>query len=529
MSFSCMLLLASSCNKENSSTDDNSNPDGAPNINSLAISAIVPYISVVSPVGSSSAAALNLTEEGAELDSADPKKLKANMKEIFENAPTIKGCFVGMGRNQLNRVNVNCYGPSLYLSEHHPDGTWPQTDSNSWMLPSGDLGVWEGSTETEEACIAAKMNSLVGQLRDRVQEGIETVMRAGCIARVLGESLPTTAGSTLDLAEKANAALVDANITKFTFAELKISLDSVDSNGNNVYSTSVQGTGPRGKVWTKITQKRSSDSHSEGYIWTAVTPELQTGLTGLPAPGGAGNNKKHSHVASIFFVEDGTSLKYEATKSRTNNDDEISALESDKAALFDSDKRVRVAETSNPGYDHIITNMDTETGAGEIVYLWTAGSRMEEQRVMHAHVSVASDGSKTGVGYFGFGKQLGDFRTLVKAGDLPAGTSSIEKMICNWAGPGNSHTGISFAQKQTLAYDATAGVFKASESKIQYQASADCGQNGNDSSFKYASHATNTRPVDADFVVFPSFSLQDISSGDDKDNLVMPALVTLSL
>ena len=48
-------------------------------------------------------------------------------------------------------------------------------------------------------------------------------------------------------------------------------------------------------------------------------------------------------------------------------------------------------------------------------------------------------------------------------------------MICNWAGPGNQHTGITKLQKQTMTM--TGGKFVVGTNNITYTPSNDCSNN----------------------------------------------------
>jgi hypothetical protein len=71
-----------------------------------------------------------------------------------------------------------------------------------------------------------------------------------------------------------------------------------------------------------------------------------------------------------------------------------------------------------------------------MIFMWTAVGAQEEQRTLHAKDTASGD-TRSGWGYFGFGPKLADFRTGVKAGTVATTQQSIEKMICNWAGPNN--------------------------------------------------------------------------------------------
>ncbi|MBP9706624.1 MAG: hypothetical protein KBD78_03210 [Oligoflexales bacterium] len=516
-----VLIISSGCKKKSSDPAVTPTDDPSEETGSLKLSSVAPYISIVSPISGESESASLTEDEAAKLDETDPQTLKENLQTLFGAAETVEDCLVGVDRTQAANNGPSCYGPSLYISEHHPDGTWSGAEANSWFLPSGDLGIWSAEHEGE-ACTAAKMNSLIETLRQQAQSGIEAALRAGCIARVLEKTLPTTVDEELDLLEDVNTAITEAEIDNFTFSTLTITLDSSDATAGNVYTTVLAAETPNADVWTRVTQRRESDTKTSGYIWTTIKAKNNTPALNGPPPAA-----EQSYVTSVFFNEDGDNLSYEATRSRTVDATEEQAMEADPTVMFDTDKRVRMADSSNPGYDHIITEMNTATGAGETVYLWTAGGKDEEQRVMHAIVEVEGE-TKTATGYFGFGKKLKDMRDLVKEGTITATTPSIEGMICNWAGPGHSHETVAYAQKQVMEFDAETGLFAASTNKISYQPSKLCGEGADkDTDFKFALPDNNTRPADGEFAAFADFDLQDISSGEDKDALVMPELISI--
>jgi hypothetical protein len=367
------------------------------------------------------------------------------------------------------------------------------------------------------------MNALVASVKEQVSEGMEMAVRAGCVAHVLGTELPSTVGDKIDLTADANTALGN-HIDKLKFTTMTITLEG-ESGGVKTYKTEVEASHPRGTIWTRVVHKSTSATETEGYLWGIFTPKDDTSANAEPAnpaPGGAPIQREATnHAFSVLFKTSGSDVTYEATKSRVDD----SEIESDKAAVFDDDKRVRVHTTERKGYDHIYTTMNNDTLAGETVYLWTAGSSQEEQRVMHVKVTGEGD-TRVGNGYFGYGAKLGEFRTAVKDGTLAATATSIEKMICNWAGPSNSHAGTAVVQKQVLAFDATTGYFNATESHIGYAARNNCGASGADTAFKWARQTDQTRPSESSFQEWPAYDLSDLD--DEKDNLTLPTLMSIS-
>lgn len=499
------------CGKSSSSSDDAATTTTTTTTTTTDIAvgtlALVPSIVLASPTGSTATTTLALADEAeAKLDVEDPKVAVAALDQAFANAKDIKGCLVGLGRVARPDRNTNCYGPSV-LYRNHPDATGG--DPNPAHLPSGDLGVFDASEANGEACVAAKMNEMTGKIRKTVQESIETGKRALCFATVLGKELPTEEGESLDLTADVNTALeeIAADLDKkgkLTFSTIKITLVEAADTGN-VFQTEVQADVPRGSLWTRVVTKKYSDTHTKGYVWGVFTKTATT-LQGQPP-------QNDPEVFSVIYDKEGDVMKFEGTKSVAQSAQDKSALQTDKASLFESDKRVRVATTGNPGYSHVMANLNSATGAGEMIFMWTAGGAQEEQRTLHAKVTASGD-TRSGWGYFGFGPKLADFRTAVKAGTVAATQQSIDKMICNWAGPNNSHTGISYAQKQLITF--STDKFTASTNYVGFAARNNCGQGVTSSTFEVAKGNPGATVT---YAAWPAFSLIDISTGEDKTNL----------
>jgi hypothetical protein len=112
------------------------------------------------------------------------------------------------------------------------------------------------------------------------------------------------------------------------------------------------------------------------------------------------------------------------------------------------------------------------TQEGDYVYAWQAGGLDDHARVFQLGMNAdAADGEA----YFGFGDSLG------------TSDGSILGMICNWAGPGNSHTPSPYAQRQFFSFNATSGVFETPTggSDIVYAPTNSCAYEGSPAGFTY--------------------------------------------
>ena len=70
-------------------------------------------------------------------------------------------------------------------------------------------------------------------------------------------------------------------------------------------------------------------------------------------------------------------------------------------------------------------------------------------------------------------------------GTLKYRSTNIDRMICNWAGPEQSHTGVSKVQRQQLRYDTTNNVWKSTSNNITFAPTNDC-------NFDNSSYGTTT-------------------------------------
>ena len=103
---------------------------------------------------------------------------------------------------------------------------------------------------------------------------------------------------------------------------------------------------------------------------------------------------------------------------------------------------------------------DPATMQGDYVYTWQAGKGDSHSRTFQMHVNADA---ATGDAYFGFGKTVGTT------------DGEIDGMICNWAGPGNNHDPLPYAQHQPIQFDAVKGfIVGAAGSKITFAPTTSC-------------------------------------------------------
>lgn len=450
----------------------------------LTISTFPTDFVVASPVAPSASTSLLLATEEKTPDYTAQKEAITAILDTTD----ISKCTFTLSNAPAN--SPTCYGPSLDF-KGHPDFTSGSTSSADGNFPGGDLGMWtkyssSDTDTTQESCVSAKMNSLIGQSAAYVGNAEMAMAYLQCIAKNTSSvSLPTTVGDSVDLL----TAVTDQKLPNFTFsaANISYSADYTKDDGTTspIYISSLTFSNSSTKVSYTINLKHTTTDSTKNYyrgkLWVYAVPET-------------GNNtlQKTAAYSVMYEKEDTENITY----SVRNSNFVTTATESD---MFDSDKTVKTP-VSNDGYNWGIFSVDPTDGTGKVAYAWVAGTVEENARSFIASVSADSSGTKTGVGYFGFGDSMKNILSEYTSSVLSGGkfTKFIDRMICNWAGPNNQHTGIAYVQKQEIAQDTT-GLFKPTSSKITYVPRNSCGMGTSENNTTFTYRTANTTSAYGNF------------------------------
>lgn len=389
-----------------------------------------------------------------------------------------------------------CYGPSLNYT-NHPDASGGQSADGT--LPSGDLGIWSVTEEsTGEACVAAKLNNLIGQFEALVNIGTESVAVALGAANLEGSisDLPAE-GESIDLTE-VTATVLEENEVPIDVASLTVSRNAEDSAaGYPVFVTNVSGN-----ITSSATNVPADPDGNGPTQETAVTggqSAFVTELTHIPmgeSDGESLNNETYcgrmlqsvSTSADVVQVPvncegaEGMTLctrvdycKTAATEItyhlRTAG---FCGLEASCGDVDPADKAVNGnAEGWSNNFFYTVCNVNPLDGTGDCTQAWQAGAMDNNTRVLNVTVAAGGD---TGCGYFGYGPDVA----------ASTGVGSIDGMICNWAGPGNSHALSDKAQRQCFSRDAS-GIFVSDDANlaILYAPTNSCDKSASDA-FAYS-------------------------------------------
>lgn len=358
-----------------------------------------------------------------------------------------------------------CYGPKINYTGHinsgnidldTDDGSDPEDDDGK--LPVGDTGIWN-ETEGEEACAAAKMNQLVNSVAAKVDNAIKLFGAMACAGKKAGLDLPAV-GAEVDLTAAMEEHL-DVELLTVDSATLERLAD--DAEGNEVYQSTVTFTMslPGNTKTSTIILKHipTADDNSTYQGKLSITLENAVRDGGNCPEGGSVDG------GTILYAKSSdTDVKYEVNFAEFCGADAEPLDESnnvDAADKFD-------AGTNPTGWannwNYALFSINPEESTGSVSFAWQAGGQDGATRVFNVATTQEDDGDATGTAYFGYGPDIA----------TDEGRGTITKMICNWAGPGNSHTGVELAQKQTLSRAEGETVWSSAEANITYALSNSC-------------------------------------------------------
>lgn len=375
--------------------------------------------------------------------------------------------------------NATCYGPTMPYANHENAGG----GSASGTLPSGDLGLWsetEGATTTP--CIVAQLTQRVAGVKDRTKQGL---MMMAVMRRVVAANslvLPT-AGTDLDLklALQTRFNLLAA----FTGVSVDAASIALNSAGDTYTYRLVlsRGSGALAKTGEVILK------HTPGAVATEYSGVMQVAGFSLSSDAAfgcsdftSGSNYEIAQVSTLKYTRNGNNVTFGSrdggfcgapATSSVNFGADVATFTSDGQL----DPTVKItgggmtpARGSTLGwrgnFSRFAADYDKDTLDGSFLYAWQAGTGDSHSRALAARSSYNTATEVRSLkGYFAF------------ADEISTTTGALLGMICNWAGPGNSHTPLSSFQSQTATLTSGASSYviaTPSDSKITYAPTNNC-------------------------------------------------------
>lgn len=425
-------------------------------------------------------------------DPGDPKL--ADDAELIESVLTggsgtslatlldLASLFGGAGQN------AQCYGPSVQYANHDDAGM----GSSSGTLPTGDLGIWLDTVTGGEPCIAAQMRMRVGSVRRQTLQGLllMAAMRRS-VAASSTLSMPAAGASTDITSDFGTVLSAAASPSTVNVEAATIALDS----GGTIYTYRLVlnngSTGlsyRRGEVIMRHTPGGSASAYSG-------TMQVTGFLLSNDAAFGCSDQMDTGHykvafVNTLRYSRSGSSVRFGSRASHycghTSNDSltdygaQVASFTADNE-LDPSVKLMGNTRGSTLGWRGNFTRFagtfDRDTVEGSFLLAWQAGTGDSHSRAL-AVVSDydSSTGDRSLTGFFAF------------ADEIASTTGTLLGMICNWAGPGNSHTPSTLFQSQTATKVAAASAYSVGASQIAYAPTVNC----NSTTTSFDANADNT-------------------------------------
>ncbi|GAA6134634.1 hypothetical protein NBRC116188_14230 [Oceaniserpentilla sp. 4NH20-0058] len=338
-----------------------------------------------------------------------------------------------------------CYGPALDYTDH-PDSS---SGTDDGQLPTGDLGLWvEDEPSTGEACAAAKLNELVAKAAYNVDLAVGSMGMMVCAAALLGEDLPEN-GATLDLSSQLSSISESSNQSGIEIETATVIHKTLSASTG--YETHIVGTLHGQEIDLTVLH----DSDNDNGLLTIEATEENNQATDLRG-------------VSVIYELSSSQASYRMISSRAQPQGS-----SDPEVSYASDGQISL----QAGEDiHVMqAQISLADGYGSLAYAWKAGGGDSHYRALN--VVTESTGNGTGRAYYGYVPSPAASSEVIDL-DLAATDAG---MICNWAGPGNSHTPVDKVQYQALGL--SSGEWTATSSNILYVPTTTCDMDANTGTF----------------------------------------------
>ncbi len=362
--------------------------------------------------------------------------------------PDISGC--GFTSTLFRPAkDVTCYGPSISY-ENHQDFNY----SVSGVLPNGDVGIWdENEGSTGEACIAAKLNGLIGTLQGQLDTAVNLFTGMLCAANAGGEDVLPLPSETKNFLSVLTDAKLPYDLTTATISREKEN----DTGGHPIYIYEMAGKGIDSKaiaihLHLKHIPLNKTNSVYKGRLWYT----LNGPLADRPLACQVTKQLRQFAVSILYEKSSKGVLLYRLKRAEYC---------SDKIDPFDSNNDVDSASNWVSQFSDGTFQIDTSKETGSFSYAWQAGTPDDNSRTILAEINSNGNGGRSGCGYFGFGPRVQD-----------TNVGNIDGMICNWAGPGAVHVVQPIVQRQCVTYNSTKKQFVSDPdtSRITYAPTNAC-------------------------------------------------------
>lgn len=474
--FACFVLAACGSTSSTDSADDDGTDSGGGGesaaIETTAGKAFPTDLAVSSPFTSSASSSVSASI-GKDITDFETEQVELQNIIAGESAADCKFTISLFG---AALANPECYGPTVNYT-NHPGG-------GGGSMPGGDMGLWNAKEGTE-ACAAAKLNALINTTAMMVDSAVKLFAGMACSLNVDALELPSV-GDTVDMKSGFENILSSNNMNEVAATTATLERSADDADGYAVYDYSFIGT------LTNNSDARDVEFHLRHVPMDADNTTYKGKLSFWIAVGDSSPNSA-SAGSVLYNKSSADSLVIRMQSANYNASEGLpeplspTTRDIDPTNIYDDDP----INGWNNNFVYILTSVDPETGAGSYSSAWSAGSNDEKSRAFNATMSVADDGTKSGCAYYGFGPKISSNVDL----------GSIEGMICNWTGPGNTRVPAALVQRQCMVE--SSGIFipdPAIGDRITYAPTNSCDSDGGGFTY-YTQDATQTGTMTNDNMV----------------------------
>jgi hypothetical protein len=433
---------------------------------------------------------LRLAGLAAPVGSAYATPAPAGTPEMVEAAVLVEAVLSGDGTVPIATLvkldalfdsggSASCYGPQV-LYQNHDDGP----DASPAQLPGGDVGMWLSEEEVGRPCAVAQLGKRV---RGAKRQGMQGLLMAGIMRRAVASdaslSMPT-AGASVDVKTQMSTLLATVPSFPATVEVATIALDS--ASAVYTYRLVLKGTGPSAKVGEMLLR------HTPGASASAYTGVLQVSafsLEGDPNFGCSdemsGGQYKVARVSTLRYDRAADAMSFSSRSSHycghanfavagTNYGAEVASFTG--GYELDPTVKATMPPPATPvsrgavngwrgDFNRYAADYDRTTAEGSFFLAWQAGVGDSHSRTLAVTKTMNSvTKERTIKGYFGYGDEI----------SLAGSAIDMKGMICNWAGPGGTHTPNTKFQSQEATRAAGATAWTLVNSKITYAPTNSC-------------------------------------------------------
>ena len=406
--------------------------------------------------------------------------IAAYISEIAAGTKTPTIANMGFESFFKSYTRADCFGPQVSYAAHD---NWSAVGeamggmAAAGNLPSGDVGIWlsrNGDQTTGRPCSAAQLDALINPIKQRINGSMMLSARMRALAIAAG-GLPAS-GATVDVTTGMDT-LYQALLPTATTGSVS---SATVSNASGVYTYTYIALATGSSKNKKIVIQMVHDGTSTNY--TGRLTFASTGGDSCTQANGSASGVKTS-VGTVRYIKvSSTETRLSARSSNVcvagTRDNVTSTFSNYVALTADNEIDPAVIETANvkgwtqegSGFNRYAATYDPSTLVGNYKYAWQAGIGDDRSRMFAMVVTRDSTTEELSAkAFFGFSGAMTDTTT---------GSTNLKGMICNWAGPGNSHTPGNNFQYQSIKLSATATDWDlasgTASNKITYAPTVSC-------------------------------------------------------